>query len=332
MLRLRVGEVVVVRSAEEILATLDADGRLDGMPFMPEMLPFCGQEFTVLKRAHKACDTITRGIWRLRRVDDAVHLSTRCDGAAHGGCEAACMLFWKEAWLKRAASKDDAPPPDRTPACSAATLVERTQVVGTDADGKGPTYACQATELLNASHPMSLWDVRAYVADIWSGNATLWQTLKACSIYALNTLQQKRKGRSFPHFQGSLQQTPRERLDLQAGELIQVKTLREIEATLDVKDKNRGLSFDAEMVPYCGSQVRVQQRVAKIINEASGKMMRLPGDCIMLEGAICESRYHLMCPRGIFPYWREVWLSRPAPTGEAGAAPPAATPSRPIES
>jgi hypothetical protein len=37
-LNLRSGELVEVRSAEEILATLDAQGRFEVLPFMPEML------------------------------------------------------------------------------------------------------------------------------------------------------------------------------------------------------------------------------------------------------------------------------------------------------
>src|SRR6185295_13831004 len=95
---LRAGDWVTVRSKEEILRTLDRDGQLDGMPFMPEMFAFCGQRFQVHKRAHKTCDTVfpTRG----RRVSDAVHLETRCSGQAHGGCQAGCLLFWKVAWLK----------------------------------------------------------------------------------------------------------------------------------------------------------------------------------------------------------------------------------------
>src|SRR5215469_7953904 len=96
--RLRVGDWVEVRSKEEILRTLDSNGRLDGMPFMPEMLAFCGQRFPVYKSAHKTCDTVfpVRG----RRLEDAVHLDTRCDGSAHGGCQASCLIFWKKAWLK----------------------------------------------------------------------------------------------------------------------------------------------------------------------------------------------------------------------------------------
>ena len=53
-LHLRVGEIVEVRSEAEILATLDERGELDGLPFMPEMLDFCGRRFRVHKLAAQA--------------------------------------------------------------------------------------------------------------------------------------------------------------------------------------------------------------------------------------------------------------------------------------
>src|SRR5271163_3236240 len=95
-----VGKWVEVRSKEEIFRTLDSKGQLDGMPFMPEMFQFCGKQFQISKSAHKTCDPD----YNSRRVYDAVHLQTRCDGQAHGGCQAGCLLFWKEAWLKPAAA------------------------------------------------------------------------------------------------------------------------------------------------------------------------------------------------------------------------------------
>ena len=86
--------------AEEILRTLDSFGTLESLPFMPEMLQYCGRRFRVYKRADKTCDTIDWGL--LRRMENASHLEElRCDGAAHGGCQAGCLLFWKDAWLKR---------------------------------------------------------------------------------------------------------------------------------------------------------------------------------------------------------------------------------------
>src|SRR5262245_56805457 len=95
---LSAGDWVEVRSKEEILASLDGNGRLQELPFMPQMFQYCGKRFEVFKRAHKTCDTVYPT--RSRRLADAVHLKLRCDGKAYGGCQAACLLFWKEAWLK----------------------------------------------------------------------------------------------------------------------------------------------------------------------------------------------------------------------------------------
>ena len=99
-LDLKIGEVVEVRSPSEILATLDERGRLEALPFMPEMLQFAGKQLRVSKRAFKTCDQVKNsGMYRMERT---VHLEgVRCDGSAHGGCQAGCLIFWKEGWLKR---------------------------------------------------------------------------------------------------------------------------------------------------------------------------------------------------------------------------------------
>ncbi|BAW04950.1 conserved hypothetical protein [Nocardia seriolae] len=97
---LRVGDLVEVRSAAEILATLDEHGELDNLPFMPEMLEFCGKQLTVHKVANKVCDPYGRT--GMHRMTETVHLTgARCAGSSHGGCQTACSLYWKQAWLKR---------------------------------------------------------------------------------------------------------------------------------------------------------------------------------------------------------------------------------------
>jgi hypothetical protein len=128
-LRLRPGELVRVRSAADIMATLDAGGRLDALPFMPEMLSCCGKQFRVYKRADKSCDTVGTSPTHALRMTNTVHLEgVRCSGAAHGGCQAACLVFWKEAWLERvtgsSAAAAEAPaahtPAENDPAAAAA--------------------------------------------------------------------------------------------------------------------------------------------------------------------------------------------------------------------
>src|SRR4051812_21642261 len=103
-LGLKPGELVRVRSASEIFTTLDERGTLEGLPFMPEMIKYCGRTLPVQQRADATC----AGDGAVRRMNDAVHLKAiRCDGSFHDGCQAACLMFWKEAWLERA---EDSPP------------------------------------------------------------------------------------------------------------------------------------------------------------------------------------------------------------------------------
>ncbi len=98
-LDLRAGELVEIRSEKEILATLDDHGATRRPHLHAEMLSFCGQQIRVFRRADKTCDTVQSG--KSLRLIDTVHLGDlRCDGGAHGGCQAGCLLFWKEAWLK----------------------------------------------------------------------------------------------------------------------------------------------------------------------------------------------------------------------------------------
>jgi hypothetical protein len=346
--KLHVGDWVEVRSREEILKTLDRSGQLDGMPFMPEMFAFCGKRFQVYKRAHKTCDTIfpVRG----RRVDRAVHLDTRCDGSAHGGCQASCLVFWKEEWLKmvNGGPAEPAPSPatkvDVLPAsgCTEADLGRCSQTASPE--GGEPTYVCQATRLPYASRDLEWWDIRQYIEDYRSGNVTCWQMICGAVYFLYYGLSQAGiglgrpmrwfydrfhflwRGTPFPRKTGSIpegQPTPAKTLNLQSGELVRVKSHAEILKTLTAANRNRGLYFDAEEVPYCGGTYRVLKRVTKIINERTGKMREMQTPCIILDSVICRSRYsecRLFCPRSIYPYWREIWLERVGP--ELSAARP----------
>lgn len=349
--RLRAGDWVEIRSKDEILRTLDSDGRLDGMPFMPEMLAFCGKRFQVYKRAHKTCDTVfpVRG----RRVDRAVHLETRCDGSAHGGCQASCLIFWKEAWLKPVsedapegavfkAKAGCAPKSARlsVSGCTESDVWARSTVTGED--DAGPTYACQATQLPYATTDLAWWDFRQYVEDYSSGNVTLWTMICGgvyilyCSIcragiglgpamrWFYDKFYSLWSGTPFPRKSGSIpsgQITPLETLNLQPGELVRVKSHDEILKTLDTNGKNRGLYFDAEEVPYCGGTYRVLKLVTRIINEQTGRMQEIKIPSVILDSVVCQARYsacRLFCPRSIYAFWRETWLER---VGSSPSAP-----------
>lgn len=327
---LRTGDWVEVLSEAEILATLDVNGRRDGLPFMPEMLRFAGTRFRVLARADKTCDTVSKTGGR--RMRNTVHLETRCDGGAHGGCQAACLLFWNEAWLKRVDGPAVNPSPSTTVTASVCTR-QRLEAATRQTPGDAGTlpddvrYRCQATALLDATTPLAWWDVRQYWRDWRSGNVRIGQMLRVFAMASVNAVQRRRGGGlQFPRMVDStLTKTPTATLDVRPGELVQIKSVDAIAQTLDANGKNRGLWFDAEMVPFCGKTFRVDQRVDKIIDERTGRMLHFPTPCLMLEGVVCRSQYsrrRLFCPRRIPSYWREIWVSRvqsqasaiPAPT------------------
>jgi hypothetical protein len=352
------GDWVEVKSKEEILASLDERGTLDGMPFMPEMLEHCGRRFQVYKRAHKTCD-FSQGM-QARRVSSAVHLEgVRCSGSAHGGCQAECLIFWKEAWLKPvespAAAADvrgvvpiaaDENAGEHLSPVVAGCTEERLQANTRESAEGEPVYLCQGTTILRFSTPLRASELDQYVEAYTSGAVRLrempapllfrvferlaWSRLGRTGIpqRIYDGFQKLRGGIPYPNRTGLVpdgEKTPRGApLNLQPGDYVRVKSFRDILETLNRDGKNRGLLFSQELVPYCGQVCRVHSRVSRIIDEASRKMLQFSNDCIILENVVCRGRYNAgltFCPRANYPYWREIWLERVAPHEvPAGAA------------
>jgi hypothetical protein len=326
---LRAGDWVRVRSLDEILVTLDGNGALDGLPFMPEMAEHCGLSFRVFKTAHKTCDTI--GQYTIRRMENAVHLEgLRCDGAAHGGCQAACLIFWKEAWLERVPGPADEKT-SHTPGSQAGCDVLQRATRRANSDGDGDEcYHCQATELLKATTEVrrrDRWDPRFYLRDLTSGNVSVRDFIWYGILAIFNSFAHRWFGKRYPHICGHAgSRTPSADKHVQAGDLVRVRSKDEIMRTLNSGQRNRGLWFDVEMVPYCESgPFQVLRRVERIIDEKTGRMMRLPTPCLILDGVTCSgnlSMNRMFCPRSIYPYWREIWLERAErqPTNEASGS------------
>jgi hypothetical protein len=322
---LRAGDLVVVRSREEILATLGDDGMLDGMPFMPEMLPYCGRTLRVAAIAHKTCDPAhkTGG----RRLADAVHLEDiRCDGSHHAGCQAACLIFWKTAWLAKAGPTTAGRSQDAHPRLTEQRLEETTR--GPGGTPERPVYSCQATRLYEATSPLNWWDPRQYLRDLYYGNVSpgRWFRLLVLSWFrallrtgvafravhsAYRVVHRLLLGREAPEVGGGLvpvgAPTPVESLGLAPGQRVRVKPHAEIQHTLSHDNKNRGMWFDDEATVFCNQEFVVERRVERIINEVTGEMMNMKTPCITLKGVYCRSMYsrdRLFCPRATTPYWR----------------------------
>jgi hypothetical protein len=312
---LRPGDVVEVRSAAEILATLDGDAAVDRMPFMPEMARYAGRRYTVTRRVDKICNTITRTGGR--RMDATLYLGDlRCDGSGHDGCQAACKLYWKEAWLRRV---DDDHSGVNDESTEGAVKLDQLAQAGTrtvrEIGGEqSEVWRCQATEALNATEPLKTSNLSQYWRELRNGNFGLPRFI-FLSVRGFPMEIARRVGllKPLPLKGPGSRSTAVEPLNLQPGDLVQVRSPTEIAATLDESGHTLGLSFDREMLPYCGRTLRVKDRVQRIIDDRTGRMLKISKDCLILEGAVCSGERtpgNWFCPRQIYPFWREAWLSR----------------------
>ena len=347
-LRLKAGELVEVRRLDEIVSTLTPQGDLFGLPFMPEMVKYCGRRMRVFKRLHKTCD-LQYGQGGLS-AEGIVHLrDARCDGAAHGGCQASCTLLWREEWLRRAAASQS-PVADPDPPADESTALPIQWTLQPDvASGARPRYRCQVTEQARYTRPLKFWDLRQYVNDVRSRNVSVGD-LAAASVRSLyrnlidlgigyrvlvklyNSIQRRRGGLEHPYVLGELSKTPERPLDLRPGDRVRIRPFREIMQTLDGNNKNRGLWFvPQEMGEHCNGQAVVATRVERILSEKTGEMLDLKSPCVILDGIYCRGLAipgRVLCPRASALFWREIWLERDG--SDSGLtvpqAPPASTP------
>jgi len=308
------GMWVEVLSPGEILSTLDTDQSLDGLPFMPEMLPYCGRTFRVAMRAERTC--VHPPDRTLRKMAGAVVLEgLRCDGSLHGGCQLGCMLFWKEAWLKRV-------PADRPASKPGAPAAEPTAHLALRAISRvdPERYFCQATALPEATEPGdTFWKPGQYLRLLKVRTFTLSELVSMFARPGGRRIARLLRPLTPRHAvaEAPMEATPR----LEPGEWVEVRSKEEIHQTLDGRRMHKGLAFGGDMYEQCGRQMKVRGRVDRIIEERTGRL-RPVNDTVVLEGSICDRYFG--CARGMPFLWREAWLKRvePRPSfGDFGSGP-----------
>lgn len=311
---LSVGDWVVIRPASEILTTLDENGTRDGLPFMPEMLSWCGKSFQVQHRVYKTC--VDGDPMRHFPANDVVVLNgPRCDGKSHDGCNRGCRIYWKEAWLRRV----DAGRPETDSVSSDLTALQHRLKVKSD----GGRYFCQSTQLVKSTEafppkprPRRL---RAALTAIRHGDLGV---LQAAQLYSLWLWQKALRAMGCDALiKGPHKRTPIQCLNLQPGEIVRVKSRAQIAETLDHRSSNRGLALCYEMMRCCGREVEVRFRVDRLIDEKTGVMREIANTVALSKMRGCRSLGEEClcfaepgdCPRGELMYWREIWLERVSP-------------------
>lgn len=306
-----------VRSAQQIFDTLDNQGQLSGLPFMPEMLRFVGQTFRVQIRAESACASLE--VTAIRRLHNTVHLEQlRCDGSAHGGCQSSCLLFWKEAWLEKTSPPDSVSSnpkqPGKTQSVASRTSTNYEHLLPVIENWTSHTsqqkdhYSCQATQLWEATEPMPIWSFSQYLRPILRNRISPFKVMRGIQRNLATKIIGVLKRKLLP--QSTKKVTPEKRLHLQVGELVQVQPAKSIAATLDANGRNRGMWFDPQMYQYCGRTYRVSAKIERMIDEGTGRLIELQSPTVTLESIACDGCWHRFCSREALLFWREIWLQR----------------------
>ena len=102
---LSIGDMVRVKSPQEIRGTLGSDNRCEGLGYMPTVMDkYCGGTYRVKKLVHLFFDERRQRLCKLRHVVilEAVYCEPPLTGeASWSGCDRTCYLFWKDTWLEK---------------------------------------------------------------------------------------------------------------------------------------------------------------------------------------------------------------------------------------
>jgi hypothetical protein len=96
----KAGDMVRVRSQNEIMATLDHNWKSKGCSFIRNMVPYCDSYQRILKPMERFYSEIDEGVKKCRGL--FILEGVICNGdTSFGRCDRSCLMFWREEWLEK---------------------------------------------------------------------------------------------------------------------------------------------------------------------------------------------------------------------------------------
>jgi len=98
------GELVRIKSRENISKLIQPTNKLDGFLFMDQMWNYCGNMYPVLKLVDSIFNEHQKRTFR-PRANIYILENILCDGNVEqfqSKCDHACFLLWHEDWLEKA--------------------------------------------------------------------------------------------------------------------------------------------------------------------------------------------------------------------------------------
>ena len=98
--------------------------------------------------------------------------------------------------------------------------------------------------------------------------------------------------------------------DLKPGDLVRVKPIAEIKATLNILGEYKYCRFMESMWQYCGTEQTVFKCVERFVDERDYQCKKSSG-IVLLENSFCTGTDDYgRCDRSCFYFWRVEWLEK----------------------
>ena len=313
---LRRGELVEVRSAAEILATLDDTERSEGLPFMPEMLAHIGRRFTVEARVERACDTINKGgrVRRMRQTRPARRPALRRLGPRRLRRGVPPVLEGGVA----AQVADSGETGNVAPAAGAGAdraledLARRTRdacrgrTSRLPLPGDGVRRGVGGARLVGFAIVLARGHVRQ--------RRVCCDSSRSARGSSYEEIRRRLGLWSYPvKSTGRREDRPARSSTSRPGTRVRIRPADEISETLDATLKTRGSGSTGRCFRTAAARAGSTGRVERFIDEGSGRMIELKSECVILDGVFCKghlSEGRWFCPRAIYSWWRDDWLER----------------------
>ena len=97
---------------------------------------------------------------------------------------------------------------------------------------------------------------------------------------------------------------------LKKGDTVRVKSVEQIQETLDSWNELKGCQFMDAMKEYCGTTQRVFQTIERFVDERDYRVKKAKG-IVILEKLFCYGTpKYGRCDRACFYFWRNEWLEK----------------------
>jgi hypothetical protein len=128
-----------------------------------------------------------------------------------------------------------------------------------------------------------------------------------CLLAFFNKLFNNKKREGISEIKGIEKQAV---VHLQAGDWVRVRSLDEIQSTLNRFKELKGCAFLEDMKQYCDTEQRVFKVLERFLDERDYKVKKAKG-IVLLEDVYCQGTPVFgRCDRSCLSFWREEWLEK----------------------